>query len=269
MIRTLAMIAVAGFLLSVVCLSVAIRLAGPEMIANGAWNWSPGSWNFSWSHGHHHMRHETAASRDLAWSGGESLVLNVPADVRFTQSDGPAKVSITGPQDTINSIVVENGQIRSNRGSVLDGDGDGVTIEVTAPHVTRFEVHGSERLQIQNYRQDRLDVTVTGQSQVIAQGATKALALDVSGTGDADLGGLAVDGADVKISGSGHAKLGPRTWAKLDISGTGDVDLLGHPKQLETHIAGSGHIDQDEDAQPAPPAEPQQPAKPATPAKAI
>lgn len=268
MIRTLTIVTVAAFFLSVVCLTVAVSIAGPDIISENVWSWS-GPW------GHHHWGHHgrgftlnydastsdsPQASREEAWSG-ESLEVDVPADVRFTQAPGAARLVIRGPRDTLDHVRVENGQIRCD---VAGCEGDGkVQVELTAPKVTRFAVNGSGKLDITGYSQDSLDVRLAGDGAVSAQGSAKAVKLDISGSGDADLANISGERAEVSISGSGHAKIAPKSWAKLDISGSGDVDLLSHPGHLESHVSGSGSINQDDGATPPPPAEPDQPAKPA------
>ena len=62
MIRTLLMIAVAGFLVSAVTLSVAVAITGPAAIANGAWSFGPDGWGWR---GHEH------GSGHSRWSMGE------------------------------------------------------------------------------------------------------------------------------------------------------------------------------------------------------
>jgi hypothetical protein len=272
MIRTLAMIAVAGFLLSVVCLSIAVSLAGPELIASSAWGWD-GPWshmnwshhnNFSWSRGE--SDDGPQASRELTWTGGDALEVDVPADVRFTQADGPARLVVRGPQGTIDHLVVRGGHVSFDR--PMD-DASDVTIELTAPKVRSFGINGSGKLDIRDYRQDELNLHVSGDGNVSAAGAAKTVNLVISGSGGADLANLASDGADVNISGSGNARVGPKTWAKLDISGSGDVTLLSHPSRLESHVSGSGSIDQQDDGaapdEPAAPAAPVPPSKPGKP----
>ena len=267
MIRVLAMISVAGFLLSAVCLSIAVSLAGPEVISRGVWSWH-GPFHFDWDDDDHRHGfswnyssgdHGPQASRDLAWSG-ESIDVDVPGDLQFTQADGPAKLVIYGPKSVIDHVVVDGGHIRFDRPMT---DAQDLEIKLTAPKVTRFGLSGSGKLDIAGYRQDSLDLRVTGDGDVTAAGAAKQVKLDISGSGEADLGGLATDGAEVTITGSGRARVGPKAWAKLDISGSGDVTLLGRPERVESHVSGSGSIDQEDGAEPPAPPEPPKPVKPA------
>lgn len=257
MIRVLTMIAVAGFLLSAVCLSVAISIAGPEIISQGAWS---GIGRFDWNGHHHSFVHGESdgpqASRDLAWSG-ETLEIDVPADTHFTQAQGPAKLVIRGPKETVDHVVVEGGHIRFDTPTL---DADDLRIELTAPKVTRFTLNGSGKLAIEGYAQDALEIHLNGDAEAMASGTARSVALHISGSGEADLSHLANEAAEINISGSGSAKVAPQTSARLDISGSGQVTLLSHPKHLESHVSGSGSVDQedgeDQPDTPAPPARP-------------
>ena len=66
----------------------------------------------------------------------------------------------------------------------------------------------------------------------------------LAGSGEADLGDLAMKQLTVNISGSGKVEAAPKDAADVRISGSGDVRLLSHPARLSSHVAGSGRITQ-------------------------
>ncbi|WP_374470454.1 GIN domain-containing protein [Phenylobacterium sp.] len=256
MIRPLLMIAGAGFLLSVVTLSTAVAIGGPEAIARGAWS----SWDWDWDdHDRHgrHGRHDgmgdgalgPQTTRELAWTGADTLDLDVAADVVYTQAPGPAKLTITGPQRAVERVEIgDDGRIsydgfRHGRGRLQ--------IVMTAPGVTRFRLSGSDQLTINDYRQDRLALELSGDSEVEARGEARALELDISGSGEADLGALKTVEAKVDISGSGEARIAPTEAADLDISGSGDITLLTRPARVTSDISGSGTVRQEPAEAPA------------------
>lgn len=47
MIRLFAIIAVASFIVSSVTLTAAVAIAGPDVVASGAWTWTPHGWGRS------------------------------------------------------------------------------------------------------------------------------------------------------------------------------------------------------------------------------
>ncbi len=240
MIRNLAIVAVAGLVVSTATLSAAFFIAGPQNVINGAWTYGPHGWGGHWSH---HLRDSQddgpQTTRDIAWSGGEALDIEVPADIRYTQAPGPAKVTVTGPQVAVADLVIENGRF----GYARDRDHDArFTVMISAPSVNRFTLESSGRLAIVGYRQDSLTLDLEGDTDVVAAGEAKSVKLSISGSADADLAAMKAQAADVTIEGSGSAKVAPPAEAKVDISGSGDVHLLTDPPKLATHISGSGQV---------------------------
>jgi hypothetical protein len=277
MIRVLVMIAVAGFLVSVVSLSSAIAIGGPDLITDSLWNrWADGNmhwaWNDDWSDRHdwRHGRDGGAeTSRDLAWSGGDSLEVDVPADVRYTQAPGVGKVTVSGPEREVSDVEIEDGHIRYGRHHGHWGD---LTIVISAPAVRHFAMEGSGTLAIDGYKQDKLSLDISGNANVTAKGEAKGLELAISGSGSTDLTDLKVTDADVTVAGSGEAALGPTGVVNVDISGSGDVTLLNHPAKLESNVSGSGSIHQKDGgatAEAAAPPSPPKPPKPPRPPKPV
>lgn len=269
MIRVLVMIAVTGFLMSVVTLSTAVAIGGPDIITEVARN----NWGDHWS-GHNHWgwygdddndhgRDRGAqATRELAWTGGDTLEVDVPAEVTYTQAPGAGKLTITGSQRDLDRLVLESGHLSFSHGRRRH-HGE-LTIVMTAPAVSRFNLNGAGRLAIQDYKQDRLSIDVSGDTEVTAKGEARGLSLSMSGAGQTDFSDLKLGDADVDIDGSGQTTLAPTGNANINISGSGDVTLLGRPSKLESNVSGSGSIHQKDGASaaPAPPAPPAPPAKP-------
>lgn len=253
MIRVLVLIAVAGALLSLATLSAAVMITGPEAISRGAWSFGPWGWQGRWHGGWHGgwrgrgrgWRDADDAgpevTREIAWSGGDALDIDLPADVSFTQAPGPPKLTVIGPRDVVADVRMEDGRI----GFADEEDGGGeLRIAISAPSVSRFKMDGSGSLAIAGYSQDTLYLDLAGSSTVTATGAAKSLRVDISGSAAADLGKVKTGSAAVDISGSGSTTVAPSDSADVRISGSGDVTLLTRPPKLETDISGSGRVHQ-------------------------
>ena len=270
MIRVLVMIAVAGFLVSIVTLTSAIAIGGPDLLTDGFWRMN-GS-NFGWTWDYDDSRHGRdrgdgpEAKRELAWTGGDSLDIEVPAEVTYTQAPGVGRLTITGPQRAVEDLVIEDGHLRYAHGHRHHHE-DGLVVTMTAPAVTHFNVDGSGRLSIEGYKQDKLALDITGNAEVVVKGEARSLGLDVSGSGVSDLSDLKLSEANVNLEGSGQATIAPKDAANIDIAGSGEVTLLTRPARMETNVSGSGAIHQHDSGEPSPPEKPQPPAKPAKPAK--
>jgi Putative auto-transporter adhesin, head GIN domain len=248
MIRVLVMIAVTGFLVSVVTLSTAVAIGGPEILTDTAWNgWHGGHWGWSsddWAdRGSRHWGHDGGpqGTREMAWTGGDTLDVDLPAEITYTQAAGPGKLTISGPQRALDALEIEGGRLRCGHGR---HHGMELTIVMTAPAVTHFDLSGSGKLEIRDYKQDKLSLDLSGDTEVSAKGETQSLALSIDGSGDTDLTDLKVADAAVDIQGSGQATLAPTGSANINISGSGDVTLLTRPAKLESDVSGSGSIHQ-------------------------
>ena len=254
MIRVLVMIAVSGFVLCLATLTAATIIGGPDALRRAAWTWGTDHrWAFhdrdwDWDRGDRHDRWTgdsgPQTTRELAWTGGDTLEVDVPAEVRYTQAAGPAKLTVSGSRRAVEDVEIENGHIRFDHGRSHGRYGK-LTIVMSAPDITRFDLHGSSSLDIADYKQDRLRIDLSGNADVTAAGEVNVAELDISGSAAADLGKLKAKGAEVDIAGSGEATIAPTDWAKVDISGSGDVTLLTNPPKVESDISGSGSIHQD------------------------
>lgn len=223
MSRALVIIATAGFVVAIVCFAAAGLLGA---------RWGPWThWGRPWTAG-------PTIVRNYPWTGRDTLRVDAPASLTYTQ--GPAsKLTITGPKGLLDQLTVENGRIG------IDGwidDAPTLKIVMTAPNVSDFEVSGAQRLSIANYKQDQLTIGVSGAGDVIARGEASRTRLRISGSGNADLGGLTGDDSTVRISGAGRATIAPKRSADIRISGVGQVTLLTHPATLNQHISGVGSV---------------------------
>lgn len=255
MIRVLLMIAVAGFVVSVASISAAVALGGPDFVAQGGWKIAGNHWDWDdddhdWSDRAERRWGETA-TRTIPWSGADGLDLDLAADVRYVQAEGPATVTITGPARLIDHVTVVGDTIKyEDRGH--RSHRNRLTIVVQAPNVRSFDISGNNSLAIEGYRQDSLRVDLAGNAEATASGETGELTLDLSGSSEANLGSLKARGADVDIAGSADATIAPTDWAKLDISGRGDVRMLTRPKDVSSDVSGSGRVRYGDEGSPSP-----------------
>lgn len=248
MIRNLIVIAVASFVLTLVCFAGVAALGGRELMEHG---WSiPAAIlddedNVSISIGPGRSHDGPDITRDMAWQGGPLLQIDVPADVTYAQ--GPvAKVTVSGPQLLVDRIVVDGGRLKfrddNGEGSPVRFNRERIVVTIVAPDVKRFVLNGSPELTVTGYDQPDLTIEINGSGNATATGRTEALTLTIAGSGDADLGALATRDAKVNLAGSGDAELSPTGAVQVDIAGSGDVTLTTKPASLSSNIDGSGDL---------------------------
>lgn len=250
MIRTLLIITGASLVLCIAALAGAAAIGGNDLARHG-WTWT--------FRGHGDGQDETVrfqradrgprVTRTLAWDGSDRLDIDVSADVTYVQGDA-ATVEITGPRDQVEGLRLRAGRLTfnddDNTSVVMFGwrNHDRLRITVTAPSVRNFNLSSSGDLSIRDYDQPDLMIRITGSGDVDASGRTDSVELDIHGSGDADLSSLETRDADVEISGSGEAAVGPTGAARITISGSGDVDLTRRPASLIQNVSGSGDVNQ-------------------------
>ena len=260
MIRTLFIIAGAGVVLSTGAIAGAVALTGTDLKHND-WTWSVTE--DGGDGGDFHMERGSGqpdVTRTLAWTGGERLQIEVPGDVTYVQGS-QAGVVVSGPKALADRIRLVDGRLTmeaatgdtpSEHGTIrwtgpgiqVWSDDERLKITVTAPSVTSFDLVGSGDVDIRDYDQAGLTLTLSGSGDVTAAGSTRSVSVDISGSGDADLSALQTADANIALSGNGDVRVGPTGKAKIDISGNGDVDLTRRPAEINQTISGNGEVDE-------------------------
>ncbi len=263
MIRNLFIFTGIAAVVSIACLCGAAGVVSHDLGDHG-WQWSMVK-----DGNHVHFQKAAAAadpsvSRDLTWDGGDTLVLDVPADVTFTQGKA-ASVTVTGPSSLVDRVRLSDGRLTYTDGpdrkevvnfsigpNGIDAreDSDTLKISIVAPSVTTFNAAGDGDLTVRDFDQPNLELNLSGDGDVTISGVTKALKVSSSGDGDADLGGLRAGDADIDLSSDGDVTAAPTGKVNVSVSGDGDANLTTNPASLSTHTSGNGEIhgpDSDDD----------------------
>ncbi len=119
--------------------------------------------------------------------------------------------------------------------------GNDVVVEASVPALSAVETSGSGDIDVDGIDADAFKLRSDGSADIWLAGTAGRLAVNIDGSGDADLGDLAAREARVFVGGSGDADV--RADDKLDVAvdGSGDVRYHGHP-QLTQNVDGSGDL---------------------------
>jgi len=259
------------FILSGVSLAVSLfALAGAAALVRH--DLSRHDWTWTVEQTDHHNVHfvkgspstpPPPVSKTLAWTGGDSLAIDVPNDVVYQQGPNTG-ITVSGPAALVDRVRFQDGRLyltdadeNSDARQVVifhlgphgveahSEDHGRLTITVTAPAVSHFSVAGDGDLAIRDYNQPALDLSISGGGDVHVDGETRALSLAVSGDGDAHLDTLRVQDAQLNLSGDGDAIVAASGKVTVNSSGDGDVTLKTSPASLVSHISGNGSVDQE------------------------
>lgn len=258
MMRNLLVITGVGFVLAIVGIGGAFAMVGAD-VRKHDWTWvvtddAPGDSSFRLERG----EVQPDIDRTIAWTGGDSLSIDVPGEVTYVQG-ATAGIRITGPKDIVDSIRFEDGRLSMIHDDTQDrgyirwtgtgirvwSESEALKIVVTAPSVTNFEMGDNGHLTVRDYDQPTLAVVIQGEGAIDVQGRTDKAAITVNGDGDADLERLVLAEATVQIPGRGDVRVGPTERADIDLSGRGDVTLTRNPAQVNQSITGWGEVEID------------------------
>jgi hypothetical protein len=146
------------------------------------------------------------------------------------------KLSIAGSGE------MDMGQVTAARGK-LDIAGSGtMKTQNAAIDDVKMEIAGSGRIEFGQITARTAKANIAGSGTIIAKGSVEGLQIGIEGSGRTDFGSVASRTAKVEIGGHGDVDIAPAELADIHIGGSGDVTLHSDPRELETHIGGSGHI---------------------------
>lgn len=275
MVHKLALVAVIGLTASAVCIGAAFAIGGKDFGGNFADGFSL----FDHRPACEAVAGATATSRDLDWDGSDHVGLAIYGPATYTPGSGD-KLHATGDPQVLAHLRIRDGNIELDCRGWRDR-ADNVSLTLPGREFRRFGLNGGGNLTLNNLNQDDLKISIGGAGKVRANGKvenlrlaiggsgtidldqitarqTKAniggsgtiqakgtideLNIGIGGSGRADFGQVASRMADVHIGGHGDVDIAPTDVARISVGGSGDVTLHSNPKELDTHIGGSGQI---------------------------
>lgn len=212
--RTLGFIALGGALVSAGCISGAYKVANA-----------------------HDSGRTEVITRQIPWDGSSSLVLGMPAAVRYVQGE-PAGITAKGPHRSVSTLQVNGGYVNDR----LLHTGEPLELEIRAPAISRFELNGRSTLRIEGYDQDSLSVTTQGAATVAVDGRARQAKITMQGRSEVNLSGLAVENLDGKVGGAGTLVAAPTRVANLEVRNVASAVLLTRPAELNTRLIDEGRV---------------------------
>jgi hypothetical protein len=175
----------------------------------------------------------------------------------FTRIDNPSSVDVRLHVGEPQRVRVRAGEkvIGKVHTDVRDGTlritfdhhgwgGNDVTVEASVPRLDGVTASGSGNIDADGIRAGAFDVRNQGSADIALSGAAERLALDLDGSGDANVAGLVARTARVSVNGSGDASVRADERLHISLDGSGDVKYRGNP-HITKNDDGSGDIKHD------------------------
>jgi hypothetical protein len=181
----------------------------------------------------------TTQTRDVA--GFTRIDNRGSVDVRLHVGE-PQRVRVRAGEKVIDDVHTEvrDGTLQLT----FDDDslvGSEVVVDASVPKLAGIQASGSGDIDVDGIDADAFEVRSDGSADLALEGTARRLALELDGSGDADLTGLAAREARVSVDGSGDADVRAEERLAVDVNGSGDVRYHGHPA-LTQHVGGSGDL---------------------------
>lgn len=150
-------------------------------------------------------------------------------DVRLDVRE-PKHVRVRAGEKVIDDVhtQVRDGTLRLTFDHDSIGDSN-VLVEASVPKLTGIEVSGSGDIDADGIHAHAFDVRSAGSADITLQGTVERLAIDLDGSGSADLAGLAAGEPRVAVGGSGDVDVRADERLAITIDGSGDVRCHGNP----------------------------------------
>jgi hypothetical protein len=183
----------------------------------------------------------TARTETRAVSGFTAIEAGGALDLKL--SIGPApRLEITGDDNIVPLIETKVvGDKLVIRSTRSYSINRALRVTVVAPRLTALDLSGSGDAELRGLKEDALALTVSGAATVRAYGAVQQLTLDVHGSGDVALDQMPVERASIRVTGAAEATLTVHQSLDVHITGSGTVKYHGDPT-VTKEVTGSGEL---------------------------
>ena len=237
MINKFALVGITGLVVCGVCLAAAAAIGGKALqdaqVSEFRRPDGPARCDFEAS--------GQQGSRSLAWNGGDSVAIAIPAMVHYRPGTGD-QVVIKGDSAILSHIRIADSTHQDWIATGAIPKATGLDVTLPGRPFRGFKIAGAGTLALDDIDQPDLKISIAGAGDVQANGKTDNLDLDMAGAGEARLGKLVAGRARVRMAGANNAEIAAIDDLNVKIAGLGDVKLLTEPYKMESDIAGAGHI---------------------------
>jgi hypothetical protein len=162
------------------------------------------------------------------------------------------QVRVYGGEDVLDRVETSSsgGVLRidlRDRGIVIGPDPlDDVRVEVAASELNGVRIGGSGDVELGDLAVPELELEIEGAGEVDASGAADRLSATIRGAGDANLADFAVRTATVVVHGAGEAHVNVSERLDVTVRGAADVVYRGDPVVTQD-IRGAGEVRRESD----------------------
>ena len=175
MSQRLATIAAAAFAISAISFAIAVWIGDTELLDIGGPRWAMRGIACTATR---FVGHGTASSGPtettaLAWPGGGTVEINLPATVLYHPAP-VAEASVSGDPDVISHVRFEGSRLVADGGFRCFSDGR-PTVRLAGPPPAAWRINGAGSLALSGLDQNALAIEMRGSARTEAEGRVRAL----------------------------------------------------------------------------------------------
>lgn len=138
------------------------------------------------------------------------------------------------------STLVEDGELKIKFLGALSSP-NVLQVKLATPHLSKFTASGSIAGKVVNVDEPRLELGMSGATEIECTGKVETLDIDGSGVSKFNCLALAADAVTIDIAGDGTADVQAAKSLKVDVSGAANIRYVGSP-EIEKHVSGTGAV---------------------------
>src|SRR3954465_1842374 len=207
MANKFAVVGISGLVISVACLTTAAAIGGRELVHSNFGGIGEGERCAG-------EGSDKKGSRSMAWNGGDSVAIAVPAKVQYRRGAGD-QVVISGDSAILPHIRISDSTIKLD--CRWQNRGPGIEITLPGRPFRGFRIAGAGSLTLDDIDQPSLKLSIAGAGEIKANGKADELDLDMAGAGNAELGALEASRVRVQMAGANNAEISPKDDLKVSI----------------------------------------------------
>jgi hypothetical protein len=181
------------------------------------------------------------ATRDLP--AFERIAIRSSVDVVVRVGAERSQAVLTGDDGLLQHVetVVEDGVLRVSWDGGSHRPRHRMKISIGAPRLVGIDVFGSADVDVRGIAGDSIEIALTGSGDLAASGRVGRLVASIRGSGNLDLSELAAERATLTVDGSGDMLVDVSEEIAGVIRGTGDVLFTGSPV-VSLELEGTGDV---------------------------
>lgn len=185
--------------------------------------------------------HAVSQTRPVARFDAVELAGSVAVAVRV----GAVRSVVVHGDDNLVSWVttrVENGRLVVGTRSGSFTTQAPLYVDVTVPSLTALTLSGSGAVALDGIDAPAFTLQLPGSGVVRASGTVERLRVTLSGSGDAELAGVAAREVHASVGGSGTIAVTATDSLEASVAGSGAILYGGNPPHVLTSVTGSGAV---------------------------